>query len=59
MAAVMLAGYCAFLSLYAPQPILPLLSQLFHAGEVKVSLTLTVASLGVALAAPIGAQAKS
>jgi YNFM family putative membrane transporter len=53
MAAVMLAGYCSFLSLYAPQPILPLLSHLFHAGEVAVSLTLTVASLGVALAAPV------
>ena len=53
MAAVMLAGYCAFLSLYAPQPILPLLSSLFHAREVTVSLTLTVASLGVALAAPV------
>jgi MFS family permease len=53
MAAVMLAGYCAFLTLYAPQPILPLLSQLFHAGEVTVSLTLTVASLGVAVAAPV------
>ena len=53
LAAVMLAGYCAFLALYSPQPILPLLGQVFHAGEVTVSLTLTVASLGVALAAPI------
>jgi MFS family permease len=49
----MLAGYCAFLTLYAPQPILPLLRQIFHTGEVTVSLTLTVASLGVAIAAPI------
>jgi MFS transporter, YNFM family, putative membrane transport protein len=53
MAAVMLAGYSAFLSLYAPQPILPLLAKLFNAGEVTVSLTLTVASIGVALAAPV------
>lgn len=53
MAAVMLAGYCAFLTLYAPQPILPLLSRLFHAREVTVSLTLSVSSLGVALAAPL------
>jgi MFS transporter, YNFM family, putative membrane transport protein len=49
----MLAGYCAFLTLYAPQPILPLLSKLFQADEVTVSLTLTVSSLGVALAAPV------
>src|SRR5579872_1714322 len=53
MAAVMLSGYIAFLTLYAPQPILPLLSTLFHAQAVTVSLTLTVASLGVAIAAPI------
>ncbi len=49
----MLAGYAAFLTLYSPQPILPLLRDIFHSTEVTVSLTLTVASLGVALAAPV------
>jgi MFS transporter, YNFM family, putative membrane transport protein len=47
-----LAGYCAFLQLYATQPLLPMLRGVFHAGEVAVSLTVTVASLGVAISAP-------
>jgi MFS transporter, YNFM family, putative membrane transport protein len=47
-----LAGYCAFLQLYATQPLLPMLKGVFHAGEVAVSLTVTMASLGVALSAP-------
>ena len=48
----MLAGYCAFLQLYATQPLLPMLRGVFHAGEVEVSLTVTMASLGVAISAP-------
>ena len=51
-AAVVLAGYCAFLQLYATQPLLPMLRGVFHAGEVAVSLTVTMASLGVAISAP-------
>jgi MFS family permease len=47
-----LAGYCAFLQLYATQPLLPMLRGVFHAGEVEVSLTVTLASLGVAISAP-------
>jgi YNFM family putative membrane transporter len=47
-----LAGYCAFLQLYATQPLLPMLRGVFHAGEVEVSLTVTMASLGVAISAP-------
>ncbi len=49
----MLAGFCAFLDLYATQPLLPLLSQLFAATEFAVSLTVTAATFGVALAAPV------
>ncbi|HEY1753798.1 MAG TPA: MFS transporter [Bryobacteraceae bacterium] len=49
---MVLAGYCAFLQLYATQPLLPMLRGVFHAGEVAVSLTVTVASLGVAISAP-------
>lgn len=51
--AVVLAGFCAFLNLYATQPLLPLLAAHFHAGKVQVSWTLTAANLGVALAAPL------
>ncbi len=49
---VVVAGYCAFLQLYATQPILPLLRRLFNAGTVEVSLTVTMAAMGVACSAP-------
>ena len=49
----MFAGFCAFLQLYATQPILPLLADLFHAGKVAVSLTVTAGGIGVALGAPV------
>lgn len=52
IAAVVLAGYCAFLQIYATQPLLPMLTEVFHAGRVAVSLTVTMASLGVAVSAP-------
>jgi MFS transporter, YNFM family, putative membrane transport protein len=52
IAAVVVAGYCAFLQIYATQPLLPMLMGVFHAGRVAVSLTVTMASLGVAVAAP-------
>lgn len=51
--AVTLAGIGAFLNLYATQPILPLLAQLFHAGKSAVGMTVSGSTLGVALAAPI------
>lgn len=51
--AVVLAGFCAFLDLYATQPLLPLLARVFQASEVAVSLTVTMATLGVAIAAPL------
>jgi YNFM family putative membrane transporter len=50
--AVVLAGFCAFVDLYATQPLLPLLARIFNASEVFVSLTVTAATFGVALAAP-------
>lgn len=49
----MVAGYAAFLQLYTTQPLLPLLKSEFHADEIAVSLTITLASLGVAVGAPI------
>lgn len=51
--AVVLAGFSAFLGFYVPQPLLPMLSSLFGVSHVAVSLTITVATVGVALAAPL------
>ncbi len=51
-AAVVFAGFCAFLALYAPQPLLPLLGQAFHKSPAEVSLIVSISTLAVALAAP-------
>jgi YNFM family putative membrane transporter len=50
--AVGLAGYCAFVNLYSPQSILPLLSQEFGIGAAEISNIITVSTLAVALTAP-------
>jgi YNFM family putative membrane transporter len=50
--AVGLAGYCAFINLYAPQSILPLLSSEFSASAAEVSTIITVSTLAVAVTAP-------
>ena len=52
-AAVALCGVCAFLELYCTQPLLPLLARLFHASKTGVGMTVSAATLGVALSAPI------
>ena len=46
-----LCGMFAFLDLYCTQPLLPLLSRVFHASEGKVSLTISASTLGVAFSA--------
>ncbi|HWU37717.1 MAG TPA: MFS transporter [Candidatus Acidoferrum sp.] len=51
--ALSLTGFGAFLTLYAPQPLLPLFRQMFHASEFQVSLTISASVLGVALSAPL------
>jgi MFS family permease len=51
-AAVVLCGVCAFLELYATQPLLPLLTHLFHASKTAAGMTVSAATLGVALSAP-------
>ncbi len=53
VAAVCLCGVFAFLNLYATQPLLPMLTAIFHATKAAVGLTVSVSTLGVALAAPI------
>ena len=50
--AVGLAGYCAFINLYSPQAILPLLSQEFGAGAAEISTIMTAGTLAIALTAP-------
>jgi YNFM family putative membrane transporter len=52
-AAVALCGVCAFLELYCTQPLLPLLAHVFHASKTGVSMTVSAATLGVAISAPI------
>jgi MFS transporter, YNFM family, putative membrane transport protein len=52
-AAVTLCGACAFLELYCTQPLLPLLARIFHASKTGVGMTVSAATMGVALAAPV------
>jgi MFS family permease len=49
---VVLAGFAAFLDLYATQPLLPLLARTFDASTFEVGLTITAPVIAVALAAP-------
>src|SRR5436190_5978907 len=49
---VVLAGFAAFLDLYATQPLLPLLARTFDASTFQVGLTITAPTVAVALAAP-------
>lgn len=51
--AVTLCGVCAFLQLYCTQPLLPLFTRIFHASKTGVGLTVSAATLGVALSAPV------
>ena len=50
--AVGLAGYCAFVNLYSPQAILPLLSTEYGAGAAEISTIMTAGTLAIALTAP-------
>jgi len=51
--AVTLCGVCAFLEVYCTQPLLPLLARIFHASKTGVGMTVSAATLGVAISAPI------
>jgi MFS transporter, YNFM family, putative membrane transport protein len=51
--AVFLCGMFAFINLYCTQPLLPLLSRVFHASEAEVSWTISASTLGVAFSAGI------
>jgi YNFM family putative membrane transporter len=47
-----LAGFTAFLSLYAPQPLLPLFERVFGADHFHSSFAITATTMAVAIAAP-------
>lgn len=49
--AIFVCGMFAFLDLYCTQPLLPVLSHIFHASEAGASLTISASTLGVALSA--------
>lgn len=51
-AAVILAGFCAFLDLYAPQPMLPDLARAFGRTPGQISQLISISTIAVALAAP-------
>lgn len=51
-AAVSAAGMCAFFTMYVTQGLLPSLQAVFHASVAELSLTITVTTLAVAMAAP-------
>jgi predicted MFS family arabinose efflux permease len=50
---VFIVGTCAFLGMYAPQPLLPLFARTFGASEARASLTISGLTLGIAVGAPI------
>ena len=57
-AAVGIPGFCAFLNLYGPQSLLPLLAQEFSATPADISLTMTATAFAIAISAPFaGAMA--
>src|SRR6476661_6619195 len=51
-AAVVFSGFCAFLTIFAPQPLLPLLAREFRVSAAAISLVVTASTLAVAMAAP-------
>src|SRR5258706_795369 len=53
---IVLAGFTAFLDLYATQPLLPLLMLAFAASHIAVSLTVTASTVAVALRAPVAGR---
>lgn len=51
-AAVTVAGFCAFLDLYAPQTVMPQLAASFHVSEAVAASTVGISTLAVAVSAP-------
>jgi MFS transporter, YNFM family, putative membrane transport protein len=55
--AVALAGFCAFLNLYSPQALLPLLAKEFGVGAADISLMMTATAVAVGMTAPFSGAA--
>ena len=53
LAAVVIAGFCAFLGLYAPQPMLPELATHFAKTAGQISQLISISTIAVALIAPL------
>lgn len=51
-AALVLAGFCAFLTIHAPQPLLPLLAREFRVSDGAIALVIAATTAGIGLAAP-------
>jgi len=51
--AVVFAGFCAFLTLYAPQPLLPMMAQAFQVSAKAATRVMAASTLAVVLAAPL------
>jgi predicted MFS family arabinose efflux permease len=51
--AVVFAGFCAFLTLYAPQPLLPMLASAFQVSAKAATRVMAASTLAVVLAAPL------
>ncbi len=51
--AVVFAGFCAFLTLYAPQPLLPMLAGAFQVSAKAVTRVMGISTFAVVLAAPL------
>jgi predicted MFS family arabinose efflux permease len=51
-AAVGIPGFCAFVILYCPQSLLPMLAQEFGATPADISLTMTATAIAIAISAP-------
>jgi predicted MFS family arabinose efflux permease len=49
---IALAGYCAFLNLYAPQALLPALAHNFGVTAAEISTVMTAGTLSIAISAP-------
>jgi predicted MFS family arabinose efflux permease len=52
IAGVVVAGFCVFLQLYSPQPLLVIFRDYFGASEARVSLVVSASTLAVALFSP-------
>jgi predicted MFS family arabinose efflux permease len=50
--AVALAGFCAFINLYMPQALLPVLAREFGVGAAEIARIITASTLAIALTAP-------